>query len=93
MAKQALHDRVDHDTMYHRVGDKPAPDTPVTARMAQLRELTNQLGHAAVDNCPEGRELSLALTKLVDEFLPMAIAAIARNQDAVMADAMSRGQA
>lgn len=93
MAKEALHQRVDHDTQYHRVGSQPAPENVVTARMAQLRELTNQLGHAAVDLCPEGRELSLALTYLIDNFLPTAIGAIARHQDEVMADAMSRGQA
>lgn len=90
MAKQALHDRAEHDCKYHRV---ELGNTIIQDKMAMLRDRTEVLAHLAIDQCPEGRELSLALTHLIDEFLPMAIASMARNQEAVIADAMSRGQA
>lgn len=39
--------------------------------------------HTAIDLCPPGRELSLALTHL-EEGLMQAVAAIARNQSAAL---------
>jgi hypothetical protein len=88
MAKEALHQRIEHDTRYHKV-DNPI----IQEKMEALRRATEVLGHLAVDHCPEGRELSMALTHLIDEFLPTAIGAMARNQDMVVREAMSRGQA
>lgn len=75
MSKTDLHNRVDHDGKYHKV------DNPIIQdKMASLREQTLALGHRTIDLVPEGRELSLALTALLDNFLVMAIAGLARNQ-------------
>lgn len=87
MAKEALHQRIDRDGTYY-----PVQNPVIQDKMAMLRDRTMVLAHLAVDACPEGRELSLALTDLLDNFLPHAIAALARGQEAAIAEAQSRGQ-
>lgn len=81
MSKEQLHNRIDHDGHYHKVDDQVIMD-----KMASIREQTLALGHRTIDLVPEGRELSMALTALFDEFLVMAIAALARNQEAVLGE-------
>jgi succinate dehydrogenase/fumarate reductase flavoprotein subunit len=74
-ARDALHDRVNRDVLYYPPGDK--------AREAhdKIRAETERLAHVYIDLCPPSRELSLALTKLIDEAMAHANAAVARNHD------------
>lgn len=74
-SKQELHKRVDNDVDYH------APNNKAIAAHGRIREATRNLAHVYVEVCPEGRELSLALTKLIDEAMAHANAAVARNHD------------
>jgi hypothetical protein len=75
MSKQDLHDRVDHDVQYW------PPDDKARSAHEQVRAATVDLAHLYIDLCPEGQELSLALTKLIDEAMAHANAAIARHHD------------
>lgn len=73
--KEALHARIERDGSYH-----PANTTPELPRAFELLRITaKQYGHMIVDLCPEGRDLSVALAALLDDVLPMAIGAIARD--------------
>ena len=74
-AKQVLHDRVSNDVAYH------APNEEAVQRHELIRTHTEALAHLYVELCPPGRELSLALTKLIDEAMARANAAIARNHN------------
>lgn len=71
--KAFLRTRVENDTAYH------APDDTAKVAHELLRDETLRLARLFVDVCPMGRELSLALTKLVDEAMAHANAAVARN--------------
>ena len=72
--KQALHDRIRHDYAAH------GPKTPeVTELFNNIAAQFEQLAHATIDQCPDGRDLSLALTHLEDA-KRYAIAAVAKNQ-------------
>lgn len=74
-ARQALHDRIDHDFRLH------PPQTKLTAaRLDRLRSRARALAHEFVDVCEPGRELSMALTDL-ENALQHAIAAVVRYQD------------
>lgn len=73
--KEALHARVERDGSYHRA--ESAPNGPRAFEL--LRAAGKQYGHMIVDLCPEGRDLSVALDALLDDVLPMAIGAIARD--------------
>jgi len=75
MAKQELHDRIDRDVRYYPPGEK------AVELHNRIRVATANLAHIYVEICPEGRELSLALTKLIDEAMAHANAAVARNHD------------
>lgn len=68
--------RVANDFTFH-------PSTPEQARRYEfLREKTKLLAFDFLRQCPESRELSLALTKL-EEAVMFANAAIARNEKEV----------
>lgn len=56
-----------------------APKDGQPERYVRLRDNAGSLAHLFVTNCPESRELSLALTKL-EEAVMWANAAIARNE-------------
>jgi hypothetical protein len=70
--RQALHERVDHDFIVHipRPGDAEC--------ITDAHELVRQVAHGFVELVPEGRELSLILTKL-DEVLAHACNGIRRH--------------
>lgn len=82
VGKAALHERVDRHVAYHPPGTlaKPAHEL--------VRRATAQYAHMLIDICPEGRELSLTLTKLIDETMAHANAAIARNHEGLSADSI-----
>lgn len=68
-----LHDRVERDFEYH-------PATPDTGpKHDRVRRLCRALAHELAIEVPEGREQSLALTRL-EEVMMWANAGIARNQ-------------
>lgn len=71
--KAQLRTRLEKDVAYH------PPDDIARIAHGLVREETLLLARLYVDICPAGRELSLALTKLVDEAMAHANAAIARN--------------
>lgn len=75
MAKTDLHARVEHNLTLH-----PPTNEAVIERMAHVRASAKQFAHDVVDACPEGRELSMALTEIEDA-CQHAIGAIARNQE------------
>lgn len=74
MAKAELHARVDNDTAYH-----PPSSPEVIAAHQRVRVLVADLGHELIDLCPEGRDLSLALTA-AEDVMHWANAAIAKTQ-------------
>lgn len=67
-----LHDRVEHDFTYH------IPSSDGVLSMQILRKLERELAHKLVDFVPEGRELSIALTKL-EEVMMWANAGVVRG--------------
>lgn len=76
---EALHKRIEHNMTHH------APtSSEVIERFEALRKFAKLYSHAIVDLCPEGRDRSLALT-LAEDSLMRAVAAIARNPDAMVA--------
>lgn len=74
-----LHARVENDFTLH-----PPKHEHIGSVMDGLREDFRDLAHTVIDRCPPSRELSMALTNL-DDGLKNAIAAVARNQDEVLA--------
>jgi hypothetical protein len=70
-----LHVRIDRDVRHYPPGAK------AVEAHERIRAATAALAHEYVDLCPPGRELSLALTKLLDEAMAHANAAVARNAD------------
>lgn len=73
--KERLHDRINRDVPHY-----PPTDKAIEAH-ERIRTETARLAHLYVDLCPPSRELSLALTKLLDEAMAHANAAVARNHD------------
>jgi hypothetical protein len=73
--REALHRRVVTDVGYH------APNDAAREAHEQIRLHTETLAHLMIDLCPPGRELSLGLTKLIDEAMAHFNAAVARNHD------------
>jgi hypothetical protein len=73
--RDALHARIDRDVQHY------PPDGKAIEAHERIRAATAALAHEYVDLCPPGRELSLALTKLIDEAMAHANAAVARNHD------------
>lgn len=71
--KEELHARIDNDFRFH-----PANDNVTGQRHDKVRGLLGSTAHALVELAPEGRELSLAVTKL-EEAMMWANAAIARH--------------
>jgi hypothetical protein len=71
--RRKLHARITNDVAHHPPGDLARP------AHEQIRRETERLAHLYVEICPPGRELSLALTKLLDEAMAHANAAVARN--------------
>jgi hypothetical protein len=65
--------RLDNDYTYH------APKTDQLDRYHHIREVGKYLAMALMQNCPNSRELSVALTHL-DQVIFNANAAIARNE-------------
>jgi hypothetical protein len=76
MGKLGLSLRLRHDFTNH-----PPSGPEVVARFEGCRDAALAMGDALIDLCPQGRELSLALTHL-EQALMFARAAIARNQGA-----------
>ena len=77
-----LHRRIDWNMTNHApTGEQ------VTDRFEALREFAKSFAHAIVDLCPDGRDRDLALTHAEDALM-RAVAAIARNQDAMVASLM-----
>ncbi|MFP5377928.1 MAG: hypothetical protein ACLGIO_14255 [Acidimicrobiia bacterium] len=75
LAGRSIHERIDHDLTNH------APATPaVIVAFETIRAEAKGLAHLIADQCPPGREQSLALTNL-EQTVMWAVAAIARNQD------------
>lgn len=73
--KAELRKRVARDVQHYPPGE-------VAIRFhQQIRERTLELANLYIELCPPSRELSLALTKLVDEAMAHANAAVARNHD------------
>jgi hypothetical protein len=70
--KEALAIRVEHDLGYRKPNDEQI------GRIERLRELFTDASKEVIDLCPEGRELSQALSHL-DEGMGRAIAAIVRE--------------
>lgn len=73
--KSQLHRQVSISLTNH-----PIQHEELSELMDSLSEKLRNVGHAMVEYCPPGRELSLALTKL-QEARMFAIAAIACNQE------------
>lgn len=72
MSKEELISRIENNHMFHS-------ETPqVASRFHEVRLITEVCAKELVKLCPEGRELSLALTHL-EEAMFWANAAIARN--------------
>lgn len=76
---EALHARVDNDFTLH-----PPKDPHIGNLMDELRTEFRTLAHLVIDRCPSGPDLSVAL-RCLDDGLKNAIAAIARDQEAVLA--------
>lgn len=72
MAKEQLHERIEHELTLH------PPTSEQAQRMDKVRAQAKAFAHLVVELCPEGRELSLFLTE-VDSALRWAIASIARE--------------
>lgn len=70
---QARHDRIEWDLRNHK------PEGPTGALLDEATEEFLGLGHWIIDNVPNGREQSVALTKL-EEVSMWAKAGIARHQ-------------
>ena len=68
-----LLDRIEGDFTYH------PPNADQGERYVKMRSTAKQLAHVIVDLVPEGRERSLALTKL-EEVVMWSNAGIARKQ-------------
>ncbi len=68
-----IHERLENDFTYH------APTGMQPRRYEQIRSNAKLFALSIVSDCPESRELSLALTKL-EEAVFWANAAIARNE-------------
>jgi len=62
MSKEDLHIRVENDFTYH----KPVAGDGWALRYDQVSKLTKMVAHDLIELCPEGRDLSLALTHLED---------------------------
>lgn len=45
------------------------PSPPQIARIESIRSLAKDFGHAIIDECPDSRERSLALTHLEDSVM------------------------
>lgn len=73
-----LHQRIEHNMTNHA----PSADE-VVQRFEALRIFAKQFSHAIVDLCPDGRDRALALTHAEDALM-RAVAAIARNQEAMV---------
>ena len=73
--KDFMHDRIDHDFAFH-----PATTEEKRNAHASVRGQCRALAHFIVDTCPEGREMSLALTAL-EECMHWANAALAKAGD------------
>lgn len=71
-AKTALHDRVRNDFAFHK------PNAEDMGKLDHIRLLCSTLAHNLVDICPEGRDLSMAITSL-EETQRSAVAAIAKQ--------------
>ena len=78
MSKADLHARVENDLTLH-----PPSDSAIAEAMDYVRARGKAFAHILIDQCPESRELSLALTD-VEHATQHAIAALARYQDRVM---------
>lgn len=72
LVRQQLRARVANDFSYHA----PRPDTGL--KYTQIRGVGREMAELLVDLCPNGRELSTALSKL-EECVMWANASIARN--------------
>ncbi len=75
LARQELHARISNDFAPH-----PPRDDDARGTLNELCAIFEQVGHRAIDLCPEGRHLSLCLTNL-EAAKRDAVAAIACHQD------------
>lgn len=67
-----LRDRMENDFAYH------APDAEKARKHEGVRAAARAFARFVADACPEGREQSLAITK-IEEAMMWANAALARN--------------
>lgn len=72
-SEKLLRDRIDHDFTYH------APDGEKAQKHEGLRAAAKSFALVIADFCPEGRERSVALTK-IEEAVMWANAALARSE-------------
>lgn len=70
------HHRIENDFHYH------APQPEMVPKFKDIRDKARELAHMMNDLCPQGRELSSALTRL-EEVVFHANAAIAREAPVV----------
>ena len=70
--QERMHQRVDNDFTYH-------PPTVIQPEIYEsIRTIARTYAHYLIDNCPQSRELSLAITNL-EEVVFWANAAVARQ--------------
>lgn len=72
---EADHERIENDFTYHPVQEHLKQGE----RYEELRKLAKELAFKIVQNCPKGREQSLAMTNL-EQAIFWANAAIARGE-------------
>lgn len=70
-------------TMIHNLTNHPPRHDSIVHRFETLRSHAKDLGSAIIALTPASREQSLALTNL-EQTVMWAVAAIARNQDAIV---------
>lgn len=77
MGRQELRERVEHNLSYHK------PKLDITQmKMDQVRTRMLDISYSIIDLVPDGREQSVALTK-IEEACMWAIAGLARNEQEV----------
>ena len=69
-----------HEQVMRNLTNHPPTSGEVVEKFEQVRMFAKYLGVAILEECPESRERSLALTKL-EETVMWAVASIARNQE------------
>lgn len=74
---------------YYNLTNHPPSNDDVTQRMEDIRVFAKGYATAILEECPESRERSLAMTNL-EQTTMWAIAAIARHQDTALKSPLSQ---